>query len=150
MATKGKTEKELWSALEGLDDDLLDLHLPEAVLDEELKAMGIDPSLLAKRGREFVTKAKEEERLSWQKRAQERRSQLQARASKAAEIRPAAMDRRAILARLDELRATDPNVGTAIRMAARKRRPEESTDDELKALLDEMEALRAIEGNSKE
>jgi hypothetical protein len=150
MATIGKTEKDLWSALEGLNDDLLDLHLPEAAVDEELKAMGIDPALLAKRGREFVVKAKEEERLSWQKHAQERRNQLQARASKAAGTKVAAMDRKAILGRLDELRANDSNVGTAIRMAARKRKPEESTDEELRALLDEMETLRALDGNAEE
>jgi transposase InsO family protein len=43
------------------------------------------------------------------------------------------------------LRATDPNVGAAIRMAARKRRPEESSDEELRQLLEQMEALRSIE-----
>lgn len=60
------------------------------------------------------------------------------------------MDRKAILGRLDELRANDSNVGTAIRMAARKRKPEESTDEELRALLDEMETLRALDGNAEE
>lgn len=150
MATKGKTDKELWMALEDLDDDLLDFDLPEALVDEELKAMGVDPSALAKRGSEFVAKATEDERLSWQARAQVRRAQLHARASKAATRVPAGMNRKAMLARLEELRATDPNLGTAIKMAARKRKPEESTDDELRALLEEMEALRAIEGNEPE
>lgn len=150
MATNGKTERELWSALEGLDDDLLDLNLPDAVVDEELKALGIDPAVLARRGREFVAKAKEEERLSWQKHAQVRLTQLQARASKGGGGRLVAMDRKAILARLDELRANDPNVGTAIKVAARKRKPEESTDEELRALLDEMETLRALESNGEE
>lgn len=150
MATKGKSEKELWKALEGLDDDLLDPGLPETVLDEELKAMGLDPTALAKRGAEFVTRVKEEERLSWQARARTRRAELQAQASRVVSEIPANMDRRAILARLDELRATDPNVGTTIKMAARKRKPEESTDEELRALLEEMEALRSIEGNEAE
>jgi hypothetical protein len=60
------------------------------------------------------------------------------------------MNRGAILARLDELRATDPNVGAAIKMAARKRKPEQSTDEELRALLVEMEALQSIEEDEAE
>lgn len=150
MATKGKTDTELWRALEGLDDDLLDLDLPEALVDEELKALGVEPAALAKRGVQFIAQVKEDERLSWQLRAQERLAQLQARTSTAASRLPTNMDRKAMLARLDELRATNPNVGTTIKMAARKRKPEESTDDELLALLAEMEALRAIEGNDED
>lgn len=145
MGTKGKTDRELWDALRGLDDDLLDPALPESVVDEELKAMGIDPTALAKRGSEFVTKAKEEERLSWQAAAREERVRLQSLASKSMTKAPKVVGREAILARLEELRATDPNVGPAIKMAARKRKPEESTEDELRALLEEMEALRSID-----
>lgn len=150
MATKGKTEKELWQALEGLDADLLDPGLPESVVDDELKALGVDPLALAKRASEFVAVVKEEERLSWQERAHQSRAQLEALAAGSKANVPSDMGRQAMLLRLDELRKTDPNVGTAIKMAARKRKPEESTDDELRALLEEMEALRAIEGSGRE
>ncbi len=150
MATKGKTEKELWQALEGLDADLLDPELPESAVDDELKALGVDPLALAKRASEFVAVVKEEERLSWQERAQQSRARLEALAAGSKANVPSDMGRQAMLLRLDELRKTDPNVGTAIKMAARKRKPEESTDDELRALLEEMEALRAIEGSGRE
>lgn len=150
MATKGKTEKELWQALEGLDADLLDPGLPESVVDDELKALGVDPLALAKRASEFVAVVKEEERLSWLERAQQNRARLEALAAGSKANVPSDMGRQAMLLRLDELRKTDPNVGTAIKMAARKRKPEESTDDELRALLEEMEALRAIEGSGRE
>lgn len=150
MAPKSKTDSELWVALGDLDDDLLKPDLPEALVDEELKAIGIDPTALAKKGAEFVAQAKDEERLSWLALAQERRDQLQQRASRGASRVPRNLDRNALLARLDELRALDPNVGTAIKIAARKRKPEESTDDELRALLEEMEALRAIEDSDPE
>jgi hypothetical protein len=152
MATKGKTEteKELWQALEGLDADLLDPGLPESVVDDELKALGVDPLALAKRASEFVAVVKEEERLSWLERTQQNRARLEALAAGSKANVPSDMGRRAMLLRLDELRRTDPNVGTAIKMAARKRKPEESTDDELRALLEEMEALRAIEGSGRE
>lgn len=149
MATKGKTDKELWNALEGLDEDLLDLDLPEALVDEELRAMGVDPSELATRASEFAARAKDAERLSWQAQAEERRARLQALASKATSSLPARMDRKEMLARLDALRAA-PSVGSSIKMAARKRKPEESSDDELRALLEEMEALRSIEDNEPE
>jgi hypothetical protein len=146
MAAKSKADKELWRALEGLDDDLLNPDLPEAAVDEELRGLGLDPAALAEQGRRFVVQAREGERLAWQTQARERQAQLQALAARAGASVPAGMGRRALLARLDELRAADPAVGTAIKMAARKRKPEESTDDELRVLLEEMEALRALEG----
>ena len=148
MATNGKNEKELWTALDRLDDDLLDVDLPSEVLVEELKSLGLDASALAKRGIDFVERTKEEQRLAWQTRAKERRAELETRASQATVATD--MDRAAILKRLEELRATDPVVGTAIKMAARKRRAEESTDDELRSLLEQMEALRAMEGKGSE
>jgi hypothetical protein len=148
MVKTGKTDKELWQALDRLDDDLLAPDLPEAILDEELRAMKVDPAALAKRGIDFVAKLKEEERLTWQVRARERLARLEASASKV--IVPPDLDKDAVIARLEQLRATDPKIGTAIKMAARKRKPEESSVEELRALLEEMEALRSIEGDDPE
>lgn len=150
MATKGKTEEELWHALRGLDDDLIDPALPESAVDSELKALGIDPLALAKRGSAFVAKAKEDERLSWQARAREERATLQRLAAKSTTRVLPNTPRKEILTRLEALRMADANVGPAIKMAARKRKPEESTDEELRALLEEMEALRSIEDNDEE
>jgi small-conductance mechanosensitive channel len=145
MATRGRTDEELWTALGNLDDDLLNLDLPESIVDEELTTLGIDPDELAKRGVEFVALAKEQERLAWQVRAQRNREQLQALATGSQTRVPLGMSRQQILARLDELRQANDEIGTAIKMAAHKRKAEESTDEELKALLEEMEALRAME-----
>ncbi len=150
MATTDKSDQELWNGLGSLDDDLLDLDLPDEVVDDELRAIGVDPTALAERGVQFVAKVREEERLSWQAQARARRAALETRASKAIGRVPADMDRVGILARLDELRAADSRVGAAIKMAARKRKPEQSTDDELRTLLEEMEALRAIESDEPE
>ena len=149
MATKGKTERELWKALPGLDDDLLDPALPESGVDAELRALGIDPVALAKRGSRFVAQVKEGERLSWQARARDERGRLQNLAAKSTTRVLPNTSRKEILARLEALRTTDANVGPAIKMAARKRKPEESTDEELRALLEEMEALRSIEDNDE-
>ena len=147
MGTQGQAEHELWAALEGLDD-LLDPNLPATALEDELRSLGLDASALGQRGVDFVSKVKEEERLAWQTRAHERRAELEAKASRAVIV--AGLDRAAVIARLELLRATHTKLGTAIRMAARKRKPEESTEDELRALLEQMEALRAIEDDDSE
>lgn len=144
MGTKSKTENELWLALQTLDDDLLNTDLPEAVVDAELKALGVDPVALAKRASVFVLQVKEQERLSWQTRAREQKDRLEVLASQSVSSLPALMSRQQVLDRLDELRQADVDVGPAIKMAARKRKPEQSTDEELRVLLEEMEALRSI------
>lgn len=149
MQTKGKTDRELWAALQGLDDDLLDPSLPETVVDAELRALGVDPKALADRAVQFVAKAKEEERLAWQTRAREQKDRLEALASHSVSSLPALMSRQQVLDRLDELRRADAEVGPAIKMAARKRKPEQSTDEELRTLLEEMEALRSISMKDK-
>jgi hypothetical protein len=150
MATKGKTDSELWAALEGLDDDLLDVGVSEQAIDDQLKSLGVDPSALGRRGAEFVTQAKDQERLAWQGEARARQAELRRRASGFKTEVPRGMTREAVLARLEELRTATPELGTAIRMAARKRKPEESSDDELRTLLEEMEALRAIEKEDRD
>ena len=150
MAANCRTEEDLWDTLRGLDDDLLDVSLPESAVDAELKALGIDPVALATKGSEFVARAKEEERLSWQARAREERATLQRLAANSTTRVLPNTPRKEILARLEALRMNDANVGPAIKMAARKRKPEESTDEELRALLEEMEALRSIEDNDEE
>lgn len=137
---KPRTESELWRALQGLDDDLLDPALPEAAVDAELAAAGLDPAALADGAKRLADDA---ERLAWQQRAAVRRAELTAKLPVAS---ASTISRAEMLTRLEELRAAAP-AREAIRLAARKRKPEESTDDELRLLLDEMEALRALEGD---
>jgi hypothetical protein len=138
---KPRSECELWQALQGLDDDLLDPALGEAAVDDELAAAGIGPSALAASAKRL---AEDAQRLAWQQRAARRRNELAAKLPAASS---ASMTRGEMLARLDELRVAAPGQHGAIRLAARKRKAEESTDDELRQLLDEMEALRALEGD---
>jgi len=145
MSRKGRTDKELWTALACSDDDLLDPDMPESLVNQELLGVGIDPQALAERAIQFVVQAKEDERLSWQAEAQRTRERLKSLVAESNSRLRHDMTRAEILTRLDELRRADENIGSAIRMAARKRKPEESSDSELRALLDEMEALRAIE-----
>lgn len=143
MPQKTKTDGELWKALTDLDDDLLDPNYPEAAVDDELRELGVEPIALAKRGADFVSNLLEQERLSWQTRARERGDRMGALASHV--VAAVELGRSAILQRLDELRSSGSTSGYAVAAAFRKRKPEESSDDELRALLEDMEALRAIE-----
>ena len=143
MATTSKTDKELWEELQHLDDMFLDPDVPEDIIDVELRAEGIDPQALAKRGLQFIAKLKEEERLAWRTQAEERRQRMEAVAAKLQ--LPRNIDDKKVQLRLDELRRTDPTVGTAIKMAAHKRKAEESSADDKRTLLEDAEILRAIE-----
>lgn len=148
MSSKPKTGAELWEGVEGLDDDLLDPNMPEDLVIDEIKGMGLDPDDLKAKGTKIAAQLRDRERLSWQVRALESRRRLEARAACAQQVLPG-MDRPALLARLDELRAADSTLGGAIKMAARKRKPEESTDEELGALIEEMEMLRAMQDDEE-
>lgn len=139
MKSKAKTDKELWSFLESLNDDLLDPDLPEDIVDEELRELGLDPNVIAKKGIEFINQRQERERLSWQTKARERAAHFEARTPKTKV--PPNMDRQTILRRIDEIQKTYPDT---IKMAARNRRAEESSDEDLRGLLEDMEMLCAM------
>jgi hypothetical protein len=148
MASKGTTDAELWEALEGLDDDFVDANFPEAEADARLVALGLDPLELNTSGEAFVARVREQERLAWMDVARRNRDRLEAGASKVSRVQT--MTKGEILARLDELRKADPEVDTVIVLAARKRKAEESTVEELQALLEDVETLRAIERGDEE
>ncbi len=140
---KQQGDKALWEALENLDDDLLDPNMPDAEVDATLRDMGVDPKALAAGGRQLGRALGDKKRLAWQDAARTKQKALRRIAASAPVV--GEMNREEMLARLDELRAEDPVLGTAIKAAARKRKPEESTDEDLRSLLEDMEALRAIE-----
>ncbi|MEZ4447550.1 MAG: hypothetical protein R3B72_51210 [Polyangiaceae bacterium] len=148
MAAEPNSDKDLWLVLDGLDDDLLDPDMPAEQVAAQLTALGLDPQALAAAGRQLAAEIAEGERLAWREKAEKRRDEMR---RKAGTVQVAAqLDRSALLARLNELRASDPKLGTAIKAAARKRKPEESTDEDLRLLLEDMEALRAIEKDDQE
>lgn len=148
MSTKGTTDRVLWQAIARLDDDLLDPDFPDAFVEAELMALGLDAASVGSRGVAFVAALRDEQRLAWQANAKKQQAEMKRRAA-LVDV-SLQMDRASLLSRIEQLRATDPRVGTAIKMAARKRRPEESTDEELRALLLEMETLRSLEGDEPE
>ena len=139
-----KPDAALWHALaDGLDDDLLDPAMPEAEVARELEALGLDPAALAAEGEAFTKRLDREGRLRWQEEARQKQERMQRLVEGVPPVE--LVSREALLARLAELRAAHPTVGTAIVAAARKRPPEASGLADLRALVEDMEALRAIE-----
>jgi hypothetical protein len=138
MQSKGKTDKDLWFALEQLDDDLLDPNIPKEIVEDELRKLGLDPEEVAKSGLEFINQLQERERLSWQTKARAQKAALEDRVSGVKVSSD--MGRKAMHDRLDELRKEDPN----LRYAARNRSSEESSDEDLRAHVEEAEMLRAM------
>ena len=148
MVGKPRSDGKTWEALQGLDDDLLDPAMPEELVEAELRAVGIESASLADAAKRLAAVAEEAGRLAWKARAAKRRAELTARLP--ATTGKVALTRAEMLERLAALRAASGDTGGgAIRLAARKRKAEESTDEELWALLQEMEALRALEGDDR-
>jgi len=56
MPKKRGEPSDVLRAIDAIDDDLLDLDYPEALVDAELRAAGLDPREVEARGERFVTK----------------------------------------------------------------------------------------------
>lgn len=145
MTTKERTDAELWEALGDLSVDFLASDLPEAVVDAELRELGLEPGVLRQDGARLCAEYQEEKRLAWRKTATKRKEDLAARAARAAATW-VGETKDELLARLEALRL-DPVLGEPVRVAFRKRRPEESSEAELRMLLEDVEALREIAGD---
>lgn len=112
------------------------------LVDRAVREGGADPEAVRARGTVFVAQLKEQQRLAWQDEARRRRDAMRERASKVAV--PPGMTRDQMLRRLNELRG-NPRFGAPILTAFRKRKPEESSDEDLRALLEDIEGLRALQ-----
>jgi hypothetical protein len=148
MATKKKTPGEAWNAMREADlDDLvdeIDAMSPDEV-DRALDAAGGDAAGTAKRALAQIAALKERHaRLAWQ---DEARAKLEAgRAAFAAvRARRPKLTREELLARIDAAQK-DARFATPIVTFFRKRTSAETTDEELEALLDEIETARELEG----
>jgi hypothetical protein len=144
MSRKERTEAELWKALEALGDDPLDPSVPRETLDRALRDAGVDPEAVRARGAALVSKLKEEHRLAWQEEARRRRDAMTLRAKKV--VVPSDTPREEVLRRLNDLRR-NPKFGAPILTAFHKRKPEESSDEDLRRLLEDVEELRALQAS---
>lgn len=144
MGTKPKNEDDaLRLFTESLADDTLTDRVSADEFDQDLRDAGGDPAAIGKRGAALVQALLEKRRLAWQDAA---RSKQETFRSRAAERGAAARPRRTREAKLSSINAyrADPAMGNAVTVSFRKRKPEESTDEELDEMLDELELLHEM------
>jgi hypothetical protein len=140
MSKKSLTEQEL---LDRLDASLAGDALTEAYTQEEvaeaIKAAGGDPAALGQRGAELAKQLLKERRLSWRRPARQRLEEAQ---SVSVEVNLATLSRGELLEAIEEARK-EPSLGGLVG-AFRKRKPEQASEEELRALLSEMRTLGFI------
>ncbi len=141
MTTNSRTDEELWGAVQALDRDLLDPATPTEVIDSAVGAIGLDPGSLRAEGRAFAAALLDEKRRGWMKVARQKIDSMRSRARSTTDF--ASMNKQMLLAELDR-RRTHATAGGEIRAAFRDRKPEESSEDDLRALLEEMERVEAM------
>jgi hypothetical protein len=144
---KKRTDAELWTAIEDMaaEDEMERIAaLSEEELDAELRADGFDPEAIGARGEALAKELlASRERLAWQKEMHEKLAAFRevAAASRTKEKLPRAEIRR----RLDVARA-DPRFAAPVAALFQKKTEEASTDEELQALLDQIELLAKLGG----
>jgi hypothetical protein len=140
MSKKSLTEHEL---LDRLDASLASDVLTEAYSQEEvaeaIKAAGGDPAKVGQRGAEMAKQLLKKRRLDWQRTAKERLAETQ-RAS--VELDLTRLSRKELLEAFDEARR-DPSLSGLVG-AFHKRKPEQASEEELRALLSEIRTLGSI------
>ena len=143
---KKRSDEEVLDAIAQAEDDdaLAEIEaMTPAALDASIREGGGDPDAIAARGVRLVEELMERRRrLEWQAKA---RGNLEASLAKMAEApKTPKLPRHELLARITAARS-DARWKAPIAAAFRKRTAEESTDDELRRLLDEIEMLRTLE-----
>jgi hypothetical protein len=146
MTAKKRTDEELLAAIERTADDpeLAEIAaMPGAELDAAIRADGGDPDAIGERGARFAQEMlARRKRLRWQEAA---RTELEAMQAKVAGMpRTPALPRAELIARLKAAQS-DARFREPIAAAFRKRSAEESTEEELRLLLDDIEMLRRLE-----
>ena len=141
-----RTDEELLRAIQQAeaDDDLAEIEaLSPAELDARIRANGGDPEAIGARGarlaEELLARRK---RLRWQAKAHGDVGSALAKMNEVA--RTPKLPRAELLARIEAARG-DARFRGPIAASFRKRTAEESSDEELRGLLDEIEMLRKLE-----
>ena len=144
---KKRTPEEIATAIETMgEDDELDrlLAMDDDALDRELREGGFDPEAIRARGAalggELVARRA---RLAWQAGAQDALDRVRARFDRRPP-RTERLPRTELLARIAHAR-TDPRLAQPVAVMFRNRSADEASDEELEAILDEIEALVAHE-----
>jgi hypothetical protein len=116
-------------------------HLSSAELDAEIRADGGDPEAIGRRGAALAQKLLAERKVDWKTRAKARAAETAKKVGEWPSLVGLARDE--LLARLRAAQS-DARFSAPVVAAFRKRAPEEASDDELRAIAEEVEVLRRL------
>jgi hypothetical protein len=139
--SKKPTDAGAWDALRAEVELERIKHLSPEEVAKEIRDAGGDPEAIGARGAELAKRLLAERKDSWQTRAKKRAAETERRTRELPDF--SALTRAELLARLAELRS-DNDLPAPLAEAARKHTGEEATDDELRALLEDIERLRRM------
>jgi hypothetical protein len=126
--------------------DVLADDYPVEAVREEIRELGGDPSDISARGAAFARTLIDERRLGWRSAARAKMDRTPPR--ERSTIRNT-LDRATLVARLDAIR-TSPAAGGIVSAAFRKKSRDESSDEELAALYDDIQELLALADEDEE
>jgi hypothetical protein len=144
MATKRTPEEVLKAIAREAEEDDIDrvLAMSDDEIDAELRQHGGDPEKIRREGAALAEKlAAERERLAWQYEAAEALAREQAKLEARANAKKYDGLPRAKLEELLAAARRSPRFAQPIAVMLRNRKPEEASDDELRALLEEIDDL---------
>ncbi len=126
-----------------LDEDVLSDEYPDSEIAAELEEYGGNPDAIALRGAELAGELQAKSRLRWQETARAERNRLDGIVTASLQLEPSLedMSRDALIAELSQLRDS-PELPIAA--AFRKRRPEESSEADLRELLKQARTLQRL------
>jgi hypothetical protein len=143
MASTKRTPKQTWKSIEQQARDAeIDRFLAKtpAEVDASLRAAGYDPAEVRREGEALAKRLRaDRDRLAWQVEAAEKLARAQAKLAEHAG-RYASLGRDELLARVAAARS-DPRHAQPVTVLFRNRKVEEASEDELRALLEEIDAL---------
>lgn len=143
MTKPKRTPAETWKAIERqAEDDEIARFLAKspAEVDASLRAAGHDPAAVRAEGKALAAQLlADRDRLAWQVEAAEGLAREQARMD-ARTSRHATLSRAELLAKIAVARR-DPRLVQRVAVMFRNRSEEEASEDELRAILQEIEAL---------
>jgi uncharacterized protein involved in exopolysaccharide biosynthesis len=147
MSSK-KPAVSLWKAIQDaeLDDDVNEiLALSDADLDAYLSSHGGDPDAIRARGEALAKELDaRQDRLAWHGDLEKKLATVRATAAAVRSAPREKLSRTELRARIDRAR-TDPRFAAPVAALFRAKTLEASTDEELQALLDQIELLATLD-----
>jgi hypothetical protein len=147
MSSK-KPAVSLWKAIQDaeLDDDVNEiLALSDADLDAYISSHGGDPAAIRARGEALANELDaRQDRLAWHGDLEKKLATVRATAAAVRSAPREKLSRTELRARIDRAR-TDPRFAAPVAALFRAKTLEASTDEELQALLDQIELLATLE-----